>query len=108
TPQLHPLRNHPLYTAFGAVLAVAAVGLVAWLFARKPILFPVSAVMALPFRVPIETGGDTANLLVPLYFVIAAGALAWLVPRLRRGGGASEQRARGPPAWAGRGGGGPR
>ena len=61
------------------------VGLVAWLFARRPRLFPVLAVIALPFRLPIETGGQTANLLVPLYFVIAAGALAWLVPRLRGG-----------------------
>ena len=39
----------------------------------------------LPFRIPVEAGGETANLLVPLYLVIAAGGLAWAVPRLRPG-----------------------
>jgi O-antigen ligase len=99
TPQLHPLRNHPLYTAIGAALALVALGLVAWLFARKPHLFPVLAVIAMPFRLPIETGGQTSNLLVPLYFVIAAGALAWLVPRLR-GGVDPDERPRGWLEWA--------
>ena len=100
TPQLHPLRNHPLYTAVGAVLALIAVGLVAWLLYRRPRLFPVLAVIALPFRLPIETGGQTANLLVPLYFVIAAGALAWLVPRLRGGSVDPDERPRGRLEWA--------
>jgi O-antigen ligase len=100
TPQLHPLRNHPLYTAAGAVLALVAVGLVAWLFYRRPRLFPVVAVIAMPFRLPIETGHQTANLLVPLYFVIAAGALAWLVPRLRGGGVDPDERPRGRLEWA--------
>jgi O-antigen ligase len=100
TPQLHPLRNHPLYTAIGAALALVALGLVAWLFARNPRLFPVLAVIAMPFRLPIETGGQTANLLVPLYFVIAAGALAWLVPRLRGGGVDPDERPRGWLEWA--------
>ena len=42
----------------------------------------VLALAALPFRIPVQAGGSTANLLVPLYVVIGAGALAWLVPRL--------------------------
>ena len=42
------------------------------------------ALAALPFRIPVQAGGSTANLLVPLYVVIGAGALAWLVPRLAR------------------------
>jgi O-antigen ligase len=41
------------------------------------------AVLALPFRVPIQAGGNTSNLLVPLYLVVAAGSLAWIVPVLR-------------------------
>jgi O-antigen ligase len=100
TPQLHPLRNHPLYTAIGGALALAAVGLVAWLFARHPRLFPVLAVVAMPFRLPIETGGQTVNLLVPLYFVIGAGALAWLVPRLRGAAVDPDERPRGRLEWA--------
>ena len=81
------------------MLALIAVGLVAWLLYRRPRLFPVLAVIALPFRLPIETGGQTANLLVPLYFVIAAGALAWLVPRLR-GSVDPDERPRGRLEWA--------
>ena len=36
-------------------------------------LLPLAIVAALPFRVPLHAGGDTANLLVPLYLVIAGG-----------------------------------
>ena len=50
---------------------------------RRPELLALAAAAALPFRVPIESGGDTANLLVPLYIVIAAGVLAYALPRLR-------------------------
>ena len=39
--------------------------------------------LALPFRIPIQSGGSTSNLLVPLYLVVAVGALAWIVPVLR-------------------------
>ena len=80
--QLQPLRDS-LALAAGATLAGAvAVALLAVLFHRRPQLLPVAAVAALPFRVPISAGGSTANLLVPLYLVVAAGALAYLVPRL--------------------------
>ena len=41
-----------------------------------------AAAATLPFRVPIASGGSTANLLVPLYLVVAAGAVAYAVPRL--------------------------
>jgi O-antigen ligase len=44
----------------------------------------VAAIGTLPFRVPIASGGSTANLLLPLYLVVAAGTLAFAVPRLRR------------------------
>ena len=58
------------------VLAVAASVALALAFRRWPILLPLAIVAALPFRVPLQAGGDTANLLVPLYLVIAAGVLA--------------------------------
>ncbi len=83
TPQLQPLRDRPL-VALGAACAgllVLALGAVA--IHRKPELVALAAAAALPFRVPIESGGDTANLLLPLYLVIAAGVLAYAVPRLR-------------------------
>jgi hypothetical protein len=83
TPQLQPLRDRPLLAlaAAGAGLLLLALGAVA--IHRKPELVALAAAAALPFRVPIESGGDTANLLVPLYLVIAAGVLAYAVPRLR-------------------------
>jgi putative inorganic carbon (hco3(-)) transporter len=56
--------------ALGAAAALAAV------FRRWPILLPLAIVAALPFRIPLNAGGDTANLLVPLYLVIAGGVLS--------------------------------
>jgi len=67
----------------GALLALGAVGAAAWLFARRPALFAGAVIVALPFRIPIQAGGTTSNLLVPLYFVIAAGSLAFVVTALR-------------------------
>jgi putative inorganic carbon (hco3(-)) transporter len=57
------------------VLALAVSAALAAVFHRWPILLPLAIVAALPFRVPLHAGGDTANLLVPLYLVIAAGVL---------------------------------
>jgi putative inorganic carbon (HCO3(-)) transporter len=61
-----------------ALLAVGAVAVVslAYLFRRWPVLLPLAIVAALPFRIPLHAGGDTANLLVPLYLVIAGGVAA--------------------------------
>ena len=47
--------------------------------------FPLLAVFALPFRVPISASDRTVNLLVPLYLVVAAGTLVHLLPRLLAG-----------------------
>jgi len=83
TPQLAPLRDRPLLAlaVAGGGLLVLALG--AFAIHRMPELVALAAAVALPFRVPIESGGDTANLLLPLYLVIAAGVLAYAVPRLR-------------------------
>jgi O-antigen ligase len=83
SPQLHLVHRHPLYALVGACIALAAVAAVAVLIHRHPAVLPALAVAALPFRIPIEAGGKTSNLLVPLYFVVAAGALATIVPALR-------------------------
>jgi O-antigen ligase len=86
SPQLESIRARGSLAAIVAAAAVVAMGGLAWLFARRPGLLAVLALAALPFRVPVQAGGSTANLLVPLYVVIGAGALAWLVPRLRNAG----------------------
>jgi O-antigen ligase len=63
----------------GALVVIAALTL---LMRRIPDSFPLLAVLALPFRLPISTEGKSVNLLIPLYLVVAAGTLALLVPRL--------------------------
>jgi O-antigen ligase len=85
-PQLDPLLDRPELAAGVGAVAAIALALLAVLFARRPGVFAALAVAAVPFRIPIEAGGSTANLLVPLYAVVGAGALAWLVPRLRARG----------------------
>jgi O-antigen ligase len=82
SPQLETARHHSAPAAAAVVVGLVAVAALAWAFSRWPGLLGALALAALPFRVPVEAGGSTANLLVPLYVVIGAGALAWLVPRL--------------------------
>ncbi len=81
TPQLSPLRDRPVFAAAGAAAGIVALVLAALLIRRVPAVFPIAAVATLPFRLPVESGGETANLLLPLYFVIGAGALAWAIDR---------------------------
>ncbi len=81
-----------------AVLAAAVViGALAMLMRRHQDALPMLAVFALPFRVPISSGGRTVNLLVPLYLVVAAGVLAVLLPAVleaRRTGSLKVRRPR--------------
>lgn len=80
---MHHLRAHPALAVAGVLAALAVVAALTALFLRRAWAFPLAVVFTLPFRVPITSGGDTANLLVPLYAVVAAGAIAHCV-RLRR------------------------
>jgi O-antigen ligase len=82
TPQLDVVRNRPAVAVVGALAGAAAMGALAVFFAKRPNAFPIAAVAMLPFRIPIEAAGSTANLLVPLYVVIGAGSLAWIARRL--------------------------
>jgi O-antigen ligase len=82
TDQVRPLRDHPSLAVVGIVVGVAALAALAVLFDRRPWAFPLAAAFAIPFRVPIASGGSTANLLVPLYVVVGAGALAYAIPRI--------------------------
>lgn len=85
--QIVDLRDHPSrLIALGALAIVASVAL-GYVFRRWPILLPLAIVAALPFRVPLEAGGDTANLLVPLYLVIAGGVLSVAFREWQEGGG---------------------
>jgi O-antigen ligase len=83
TSQLTHLRNQPAKAAAAVVLGLVVVAALAVAIHRRPRAFPLLAIFALPFRLPIATGGSTSNLLIPLYLVVGAGALAYLAPRLR-------------------------
>jgi O-antigen ligase len=65
----------------GALAAAAIVGVLMLVMRRQPDAFPLLAIFALPFRLPISTDGRTVNLLIPLYLVIVAGTLVGLVPQ---------------------------
>ncbi|HEX7278035.1 MAG TPA: O-antigen ligase family protein [Solirubrobacterales bacterium] len=79
TAQIVDLRHDEARIVVLLAIAVFAIGLLTYLFRRRPILLPLAVIAALPFRVPLEAGGDTANLLVPLYLVIAAAVVATLM-----------------------------
>jgi O-antigen ligase len=85
SPQLGVVHRHPLVAVVGAIAAVALVIAAAVVVDRRPVLLAGAVLFALPFRIPIQSGGTTANLLVPLYFVVAAGSVAFVFRTLRRG-----------------------
>ncbi len=100
SPQLRLVHRHPLEAAVAALVLIAILIAAAALLIRRPSLVAPLAVVALPFRVPIESGGSTANLLVPLYFVVAAGALAWIYASLRQPAGSPRGEPRAAPDGA--------
>ncbi|HSC21001.1 MAG TPA: O-antigen ligase family protein [Solirubrobacterales bacterium] len=77
--QIVDLRHDEARIVELLALAAAAVAVLTYLFRRRPILLPLAILFAIPFRVPLHAGGDTANLLVPLYMVIAAAVVATLL-----------------------------
>ena len=83
SPQFDPIRENVLVALGGLVGGIALIALTARLLLRHPSAFPLLAVAALPFRVPVDAGGGSANLLVPLYVVVAAGVVAYAWERLR-------------------------
>ena len=100
TPQLDGVRARPAAVLAGGILVAGLVVVaLALLFARRVAALPLAALAALPFRVPVEAGGSTASLLVPLYLVVASGALAWAVPRIRDGERFDQPRANGALEW---------
>jgi O-antigen ligase len=82
------LPSAPVLAAacLGALLVIAVL---AAIMRRDERAFPVLAVFALPFRLPISADGRTVNLLLPLYAVVVAGTLVHLLPRMLPAGGPS-------------------
>jgi O-antigen ligase len=68
--------------AAGALLALVVIAALVIVMRRHRDAFPLLSIFALPFRLPIASGGRTVNLLIPLYLVVAAGVITHLLPRL--------------------------
>ena len=92
---LAPGGHAKVYAAAVVVGAIGAVAIAA-LFRRWPWLIAVSALACVPARIPVHVGSTDANLLVPLYAVIAGAAvlLGWELVR-----GDDRTRELGPLAW---------
>jgi O-antigen ligase len=75
-PRVADFRAEPVHVLAALIAVAIAVGALTYAIRRWPAVLPVAAVAMLPIRVPLEIGGQTANLLVPLYLVIASGVLA--------------------------------
>ena len=83
SPQVRPLHDRPLVGAAAVIGGAVVVAALAVLISRRAEALPLLVVATLPFRVPISAGGDTSNLLVPLYVVVAAGVVAYVAAALR-------------------------
>lgn len=95
-PRVVDFRDSPAQIALALAVVAVALALLTAAFRRYPTAFPIAAFAMLPLRVPLEIGGETANLLVPLYLVIAAGVAARVLAERTP---APERRARSADPW---------
>jgi O-antigen ligase len=77
------ISGHAKLVVVAAVAGLIGLAVVTVVIHRWPQAFALLAFAALPFRVPVGFGSETSNLLVPLYGVIAAGALAFALSAWR-------------------------
>src|SRR4051794_37116830 len=100
TDAFAPVRDRAAPALAGALVLAAAVLAGAAVARRRPVLVVPAIVATLPFRVPLTIGSTTANLLLPLYAVVAAATVAHVTAVLRRGGEDGAALAAGPPPGA--------
>jgi O-antigen ligase len=86
TERFRELRDSPAQLGALAVAAMVGVAALTAVILRFPAAFPLLAFGVLAFRIPVELGGETSNLLLPLYLVIAAGVAATAFAAWRRRG----------------------
>ena len=84
--ELESIRERPALLVVILLTGAGALAGLALTLRRRPMLLPLLLIAALPFRIPIEIRGEDVNLLLPLYAVIGAGALAALIGAIERGG----------------------
>ena len=89
-------HGHRTILAAAAVAGLIAAAAAAAALRRWPWALAIAALACFPARVPVRVGSTDANLLVPLYGVVAAAALALAWELLR---GDERTRELGPVAW---------
>ena len=69
-------HGHHRVLAAAVVFGAIAAGVGGWIFLRVPWLLAVAALACVPARIPVHVGATEANLLLPMYGVVAAAAIA--------------------------------
>jgi hypothetical protein len=89
-------HGHHRVLAAAAVVGIIAAVVGAWIVLRVPWLLALATLACVPARIPVHVGSTQANLLLPLYAVVAVAAiaLAWEVF-----GDDARSRELGPLAW---------
>ena len=87
TERFRELRESPSQLVAAGGVALVGVSALTVFIHRLPFALPLLAIGLLAFRIPVELGGETSNLLIPLYLVIGAGAVASAVVAFGAGGG---------------------
>jgi O-antigen ligase len=95
TIYLAPHGHHRVLAA-AAVFGLIAAGVGAWIVLRLPWILALLVLACVPARIPVHVGSTQANLLLPLYAVVAVAAiaLAWELY-----GDDARSRELGPLAW---------
>jgi putative inorganic carbon (hco3(-)) transporter len=75
TVYLAPHGHHRVLAA-AAVLGLIAAGLGAWIVLRVPWTLALAVLACVPARIPVHVGSTQANLLLPIYGVVAVAAIA--------------------------------
>jgi putative inorganic carbon (HCO3(-)) transporter len=89
-------HGHRVVLAGAAVLGLVLAVVLAGVLVRWPWLYALGALACVPARIPVHVGSTDANLLIPLYGLVAAGGLAFAWEELR---GPPRARELGPLAW---------
>ena len=79
------LLDHPLLLLAGGAAGLIGLAILVAALVRWPTALPVLIAIAVPLRLPISIGGESVNLLLPLYALIGAGAVAAAIRAQRRG-----------------------
>ncbi|MEN0011974.1 MAG: O-antigen ligase family protein, partial [Solirubrobacteraceae bacterium] len=83
--RVNRILDHPALLGAGAVAGLVALVVAVGVLSRWPKILPALIAIAIPLRLPITLGGDSVNLLLPLYGLIGAGAIAFAVRARARG-----------------------